>query len=709
MLRAQDKYLDNIAILPAALRSYIPKQLLKNVKLEGCFVRNELEYVQKLLDNSNDNLRMYGSAESLWRNLKVHMVFPLSRKMFPLGMGNYHSTIPNIYQNLKKEVLYCKQDLLFYLQSCVYAELELRDDEQKVKFAELIEYMKNHENRLSDCYEFVKYDHDVFEDIREPFLCSRSLYVFPEKEVVTAVERVETQLTFYEEKDFVNVFENLISKYPCLFLPNSETKNKNATAVVRIFDDGGLKFVMESELFAAINLKNPGQKPLECMDVEGHYRTIEYKHVLELYRDQIGDIDFIYHPIPLGFHAAVPIVAPTGDHCILAADAHMDIIRETFIIGVFQKITQNTCNMIPKFIAILRKYFPSNIKYRYFINLKLFQKLREELEEFWKPIEDKPVKRVRDVGPQGFTVEDFKKELKYLGYNKIFPEIIGDARAAYTFFDPQKPSELKTSDMFAAIQGSLTLALTKRFPCINVFMFRQKICLHNRRKLCELCSKAIKEAEVQIEAEIKAESEEASSSVTATISGDDAKKKEHSEESKPEPVTSEALPIKTLKEKDTEMERLRVYEEKSKKLDETEKKMKGLEKEAEEWKMKYFKILEENEKMGNMLKSSVNSKALKSQVKEKDEQLKKAQKALEEKKQRCKELEKTIKEKEEEVRNLTEAEKWEIQNKEDYKATVKELDLQIKRVLRNGSKIIDHVHIAVESNSIQLSSRVFNK
>ncbi|EGT46258.1 hypothetical protein CAEBREN_23043 [Caenorhabditis brenneri] len=688
--RARDKNIDNSAILPAVLKSYIPKQLLKNVKFAKCYAMSVLEYVQKVLDNSNDSLRMYGSAESLLASLYAYMEFPLSRKMFPREMGSYYYTIPSFYQNLKKEVLYCKQDLLFYLQSCVYAELRLHGDEYEVKFAELIEYMRKHEERLSGCYEFVKYNDDVFEDIRKPFFFSRSLYVFPKDAVVTAVPYRTTRVKSHEETDFLKVFDNLISKYPCFFLPNSETKDRHATAVVRIFDDGNLKFVMESELFSAINLKNPDQKPLECMDVEGHYRTMDYKHVLELYKDQIGDIDFIHSALPISLHIAIPIAAPTGDHCIRAVDAQEDILFENILaLGVFQKITRNTCHMIPKFVAILEKYFPSNITYRYFINLKLFQKLRKELEEFWKPIKDTPVKRVRNVGPEGFTAEDLKKELKYLGYTEIFHEITAEAPIAYDIFHSQKPSELNTMHMYKAIHVSITLVMTKRYPCLLEFVYRQKGCLHNRTKPCDDCLESIKETEAEIGAEIKAESEQASSSVTATTSGNDAEKEEDSEKSNPESVASEALPqvkrdpenlknsvelSKTVKEKDEELERLRVYEEKSKKSDETEKSMKGLEKEAEEWKMKYLKILEENVKMGNILKNTGKSKALESQVKEKDEQLKVVQQALEEKDRKFQKLEKTIKEKDEELYDLSEVLN---QEKEGFKVSFNGLLTQL--------------------------------
>ncbi|CAL2035824.1 unnamed protein product [Caenorhabditis brenneri] len=66
MLQSREKYIDDLPDLPAALRSYIPKQLLKNVKIKECWnMFNELGYIQNLLDNSNDNWRMYGSAESL--------------------------------------------------------------------------------------------------------------------------------------------------------------------------------------------------------------------------------------------------------------------------------------------------------------------------------------------------------------------------------------------------------------------------------------------------------------------------------------------------------------------------------------------------------------------------------------------------------------------------------------------------------------------
>ncbi|CAL2035829.1 unnamed protein product [Caenorhabditis brenneri] len=683
MLRAHDKIIDNFQTLPAALKSYIPKQLLKNVEIEERFIINGVKYVQEVLDDSNDNLRMYGSVEELLGSVNIYMEFPLSRKMFPREMGSYCYTIPSIYQTLKKEVLYCKQDFLFYLQSCVYRELGLCEDAQllTLKLAELIDYMKNHEKCLSGCYEFVKYDHDIFEDIRKPFLFAESLYVFqenaemaPSEGVLRAVDCDEIQ-----EKDFVKVFENLISKYPCLFLPNSETRDRHATAVVRIFDDGGFKFVMESELFAAINLKNPDQKPLECMDVKGRYRTIEYKHVLERYRDQIGDIDFIYHLIPFGLHAAVPIVAPTGDHCIQAVDGQMDIITETFFAGIFQKITQNTCHMIPKFIAILRKYFPSSIKYRYFINLKLFQKLREELEEFWKPIEDKPAKRVRNVGPQGFTVEDLIKELKYLGYTKIFPEITAAALAVYTVFHSQKPSELDTSDMYRSIQSALVLVLTKRYPCLNEFMFRQKVCLHNRRNPCDFCLKTIKEAEARIEAEIKAETEQAPSPVTTTTSEDDVEKAEDSEEFNPESVTNEAPSVAINNPVEAESNSIPAIFE--------------------------LEILEHNpilpdsnshicekcmETSNQVKKVDETYRKMMSQVKEHNEQLAKTEKALEERERSCKELEKAMREELLEVVMAVNKEKDNIET--------------LKSQLLDKDKEIDEWRIAMRNAGAQLEA-----
>ncbi|CAL2035828.1 unnamed protein product [Caenorhabditis brenneri] len=166
---------------------------------------------------------------------------------------------------------------------------------------------------------------------------------------------------------------------------------------------------------------------------------------------------------------------------------------------------------------------------------------------------------------------------------------------------------------------------------------------------------------------------------------------------------------KKLKEKDAELERLKVYKEKSKKLDETEKKSKDLEKEAEEWKMKHFKILEENVKMGNMLKSTGNSKALESQINEKDEQLRNAQKALEEKEERCQELEKTVKEREEKVCELSKVNMSVNQEKENIKATLNESQARLVKKDKEIDKLKKENHKSykkIKSSILDLEKRV---
>ncbi|PIC42022.1 hypothetical protein B9Z55_009231 [Caenorhabditis nigoni] len=170
---------------------------------------------------------------------------------------------------------------------------------------------------------------------------------------------------------FAEYLKGFILATPEMFLPYEKETNPNCPIVVRVFESHGVHFVMKSELFNAINIRNPNSKRLECKENNGKLMTMSYEKVQRKYKDRIGNIEFIKCPIQRTDHKAVPIMTPTGGHCILATDFLFEILNELiFTHRIFQKIGTGNWNVLRRFFLQMTNFFSPHHKSIFFVTLE---------------------------------------------------------------------------------------------------------------------------------------------------------------------------------------------------------------------------------------------------------------------------------------------------------------------------------------------------
>ncbi|PIC42008.1 hypothetical protein B9Z55_009223 [Caenorhabditis nigoni] len=239
---------------------------------------------------------------------------------------------------------------------------------------ELLVDLKYHEERILGVCEFIKYDanwlsemHNEFPQFQKICLAQESAAACEDWSFEKALKMFKALLpecdknayhgfernlrNFFDSKigdfhednlaiqSFAKYLKMLISRNPELFLPYDKEKNPNCPITVRVFESHGVQFLMKSELFNAINIRNPNSKRLECKEINGKLMAMNYEKVQKKYKDRIGNIEFIKCPIQKTTHKALPIMTPTGGYCILAMDFLFEVLRELiFGYNIFQEI-----------------------------------------------------------------------------------------------------------------------------------------------------------------------------------------------------------------------------------------------------------------------------------------------------------------------------------------------------------------------------------
>uniref|UniRef100_A0A1I7UP49 RING-type domain-containing protein n=2 Tax=Caenorhabditis tropicalis TaxID=1561998 RepID=A0A1I7UP49_9PELO len=439
--------------------------------------------------NQKEQIRMYGSPEEFEASVKKFGSFPLRHKMLGKPWQSVRQNIPRKYHNEKGELFYSKQEYLYHLQEST--KMFSRDGMP----ADLEKFMKNHEERLGGCYEFVKYD-DAFEDIRKLFEHSKDLQ---ELNIPPGTDVTWTYGPFvvseYVKPNYLENFKKVIKEYPHIFLPNKEHRSEKTTVAIRVFKDDGEEFMMESEVFNAVNLRNSdGKKKLKSKDRNGIINTISRHDFNRNYA--IENVQYIPTLIFCAPHAAVPIVTPTAEFCILASDALIEIIRRPISgLKIFQKIKKDSWIMVQLWIKKLLESGFDAERNLYFMNYELLRKLKSETDQNWKSFDKTPAKAVREVTENGFTQEDLGKELKTLGLTNIFPEITQSVEIIYSeLCEVEKGRVLRTSEMFAALEKCQMVCLFKRFPMIMKFLHNQKACRRHTYAPCQQCEESKKTA-----------------------------------------------------------------------------------------------------------------------------------------------------------------------------------------------------------------------
>ncbi|CAO4368971.1 unnamed protein product [Caenorhabditis nigoni] len=523
--------------LNRAVVRYIPKELSKYAKLSndnfeeaGNDGKDELEW---MLKNSDNMLRMYGSGEELAENLRIYIGFSSNGWIDYDPIEPYNSIITE-FRSLGSDSFIPKSHMFAILHHMLYLNVGA------VKYpgvyhAILSILLKSIESRNAGNLEFVK--RSAFEKLLDKLndeLYERRIFIkqpqqIPNFEIYSFLSKFDACLVIIdhfkklipvwkdeynqleilvlklleqhypdniEELHFamnrstfmVNYVDGIISSYPDLFLPYDRVKNPDHPIAVRVFQDKDQEFLMKSELFDAINLVNPNSKKHE--DSNGKLLTLKFKSIRKDFGDEVKRIEFVVALIQRTKHAAVPIQTPSGDHCILAADALFEILnRLIFCHRIFQKFQESTWPVLSTHLAPLAEFFSAHEKSPFFVTMEKVESIEASIMNSLKNYKKIPANSVRNAKKDGFTVQNLKNELANLGVSSLFPEIQDYAEAVYSeVFNAKKQEFLRTCDLFDAVEKCLLICIFKRVPSLQLFLHSQHACHRLPNLHCNHCS-----------------------------------------------------------------------------------------------------------------------------------------------------------------------------------------------------------------------------
>ncbi|EFO96131.1 hypothetical protein CRE_22679 [Caenorhabditis remanei] len=515
--------------------------------------KGEIDLIRVLFNNSNNLLRMYGSPEEQREDLRVFRNFTMSYKYFGTKWTNPLYTNLLMYKSLKNDIYMAKPDffvILEYIALDKHPFLPYLAESLLVYNAFLALFIKTKIEKVSKTLEFARFNGSTVEEIKREFLADTYFcdlespnfsYNFPKKITSGSIPELYKKIKeflpgvtevgcgsdtlfhrlkfvysgipdalranflnalFFAFETLVKALNDIIKKHSEWFLPADNTKSP---IVVRLFEDGEPKFVMKSELLKAID---PNSNYMERVDYG--YETIQMKEVFEKYKDHVDRIEFIRTPILRTKHKAVPIrLVESEEFCVLAVDALFELLREIiFGIKLFQYVEEWPLSLFQQIHSV----FDSNLNNQYFINLRVFNDLKKSINAAYSFPPSPPPKDVRNAKKDGFTVQNLKNELKYLGLEKHFPEISNHAEIAHTeVMELKKERFLRTCDLFDAVEICQLRCIFNRVPentyflnkvvilninfPINRYIFQLRIFLHHQKSCwrvlglrCDYCT-----------------------------------------------------------------------------------------------------------------------------------------------------------------------------------------------------------------------------
>ncbi|PIC41753.1 hypothetical protein B9Z55_009054 [Caenorhabditis nigoni] len=282
---------------------------------------------------------------------------------------------------------------------------------------------------------------------------------------------------------------NVIHSNRDLFFPYDRVKNPNHPIAVRVFQDNENQFMMKSELLNALNLVDPNIKKYE--DSDGKLVTLKYESISKEFGDLIERIDFLIVPIQRTKHAAVPILTPSGDHCILAADALFEILnRLIFCHRIFKMFQESSWPILSAHLAQLAELFSSHEKSPFFVTIEKVESIEKSIVNSLKSYKKMSTISLLNVRKNGFTVDNLNSVLEYdLGWSYLFPEIQDYAEDVYSeVFKAKKEQFLRTCDLFKAVEKCLLHCFFARFPNLQLFLHTQHACHRLPYLQCYRCS-----------------------------------------------------------------------------------------------------------------------------------------------------------------------------------------------------------------------------
>ncbi|KAF1771050.1 hypothetical protein GCK72_002875 [Caenorhabditis remanei] len=435
---------------------------------------------------------------------------------------------PVIYNSLNGEKYICKPDIYTVVQNIALHTIK-RDKTDSFRVL-LAHVLKSKSMRTDGQVEFVKFDEKMFDEIEkemregetkslqqawaqrhhlEMLLLAKNYAAIASKFrelnptfwdliLSTYLEPLQllsrTHLAEAKELVFImlsntcviNGIEQVMAKRASLLMSTPES----SSITVRLFEDGKEKYVMEMELYHALNRVSPESERFDIQNDGFVYKGMSFECVKAEFGDRIQKIEFIRTPILRSKHCAVPIRSHfPGEFVIPAVDYFFEFWKNVILgVKLFQK---HQCSDWGKFVPLFRKLvelFDSEKKQQYFLRADI--RVESVASKSLEPYGVSPVKDVRNAKKDGFTAQNLKNELAHLGLTNTFPEIQDYAEDVYEKIDKAKKERyLRTCDLFDALENCQLICVLNRAPSLKKFLHHQKGCERVLGYRCEQCKK----------------------------------------------------------------------------------------------------------------------------------------------------------------------------------------------------------------------------
>ncbi|EFO96117.1 hypothetical protein CRE_22677 [Caenorhabditis remanei] len=443
------------------------------------FVENNgEEMIQKMLDKSNNKLRMYGSAKEIAGNIKIFRNFTESFRFFDDQKYPFNAS-PVIYTSLNGEKYIYKPDIFTIIQNIALHTI----NHQKFIFfhSMLAKILKSKIVLANGPVEFVKFDEKMFDEIEKEM---REVDAKSHQQAIAQRDYLAMSLSTNNYPAIASKFREL---NPTLWedaVANSYLKHLQLLSNRRIE-------TQKEPIFIALT----NTCKMNCIE-----EIMAKRAPLFTSTPESSPITFIRTPILRSKHRAVPIRAHfPGQFVIPAVDCFFEFWRNAILgVKLFQKYQCSDWEKYAQFFQEIEEYFDIEKKQQYFLQYDILESVvGNSLQQY----EVSQIKDIRNAKKDGFTVQNLKNELKYLGLTGTFPDIQNYAEGVYEEIDKVKKERyLRTCDLFDAVESCQLICLLNRIPNYQKFLHNQKGC---KRVFGYKCAHCEKEEEVKNTSDIQ--------------------------------------------------------------------------------------------------------------------------------------------------------------------------------------------------------------
>ncbi|PIC24361.1 hypothetical protein B9Z55_017730 [Caenorhabditis nigoni] len=293
----------------------------------------------------------------------------------------------------------------------------------------------SHEQFCGRMADFLKYRHDqdikplmdVFKEYEKPIASLVSQGVYGEYCVWIGT--------------IVEILNEFIESHPEIFKRNSISKPKDEPDIIRCFVNDQTMLIMDYEFELA----------------KAQHRNLTYYELKDL-KERWEKI------IKTGVYETV-----------MAHKFGTDFLKNAE--NVFQKVTQDNWYIVEDCSNDLAETFDEKLG-PFFIDTEKSERVRKQCEDYFeKHLGSLPVKIINEVPETGFTLKDVEENVKYLGLENAFPNIMEFAEYMYIKMKTIAGNRtLETTDMFTVLEFCQLNSFLPKLPKLERFIHNQGAC-----------------------------------------------------------------------------------------------------------------------------------------------------------------------------------------------------------------------------------------